>query len=99
MSHCQPLIVVAFAYKLTQILFPVYMHYRIHPFPTGNSSDAQRFASSNHSPHSGRLGPDCVVLGCWNQHSGRLGSCEESCRNSSIPIVCVLRGLGVLMLH
>jgi hypothetical protein len=84
---------------LLQCLFPVRLHYRLYAVPACHCVCPQRRWHTGHSPHTRLCSSHWVVVGSGREHHGWIWSSEESCRDCSIPFVCILRGAGLSLLH
>lgn len=82
-----------------QFILPISLHHRIHALSSGHCRPSQRTPSPDHRPDTGVFGPDRLVSGCGDQHSGWLGCCEEPSRHRSIPVVRVLHCYWVSLFH
>ena len=82
-----------------QRLLPVHLDYRLHSVPACHCLGAQRCRHTRHSAHTRLRSSDCMVIGSWGEHHGRIWSSEEPSRDCSIPLVCILRCAGLSLLH
>ena len=84
------------ANTISQLVLSIDMHHRLHTFSTGHCGNAERSTSTNYSTSSCIHRANCVVFGCWCQHSWGLRSGEESgwhCCISPIRVLCWTRVL------
>ena len=82
-----------------QCLLPVHLHHRLHPLPARNRLHPQCCWHTHDRAHPRLPCPHRLVVGSRREHHGRVGRGEEPCRHRSIPLVCVLRGSRLPLLH
>lgn len=83
----------------TQRLLPVHLHHRLHTLPACYCVDSQRRRHTHDCANPRLPCPDCVVVGGGREHHGRIRRGEEPRRHCSIPLVCILRCVGLSLLH